>query len=229
MGIKSINIAFIFIGVSIGIILSLQIRANPVKNISSPIEQLELQKSLFSAFLDKQNELKKALNSAEAKLKETQDAIAKRTSKKNTLYLARLKERIGLNEIKGEGVRIVLSDNSSVARLNFSAINEYFVQAVDLRDLVNALFVKDAHAIAINSKRIIPLMPIQPVFDSILVDNFQTVSPFTVEAIGNSEALKEAVYEIAKKRKIQIFIENPAYIRLPAVDGLRSPKIMSLL
>ena len=72
-------------------------------------------------------------------------------------------------------------------RGDFSAADENFVQAAYLRDLVNALFLKDASAVSVNGKRALPLTPIQSAFDTILIQNVQVYSPFTIEAVGSSE------------------------------------------
>ena len=52
-----------------------------------------------------------------------------------------------------------------------------------------------------------PFVSIQSVFDSILIGNYQISPPFVIEAIGNTEALLEAVRQF-NKRKIQLFIDE---------------------
>ena len=143
--------------------------------------------------------------------------------------LKRLEHLTGLDEIKGIGVRITLSDNSSVNRVDFSSLNEYFVQATDLRDLVNALFLKDATAVAINGKRILPLTTIQAVFDSILVGNIQISSPFVVEAVGTPAGLQDALQQI-QERKIQIFVDPNVNLTIPPLEmaNVRAAQYMSL-
>lgn len=227
MKFRFINLFFIIIGVAIGIILSLQIRAQPVGTSSSPVKQLALQKSLMDSFSADQEQLKKKLIGIEQKLKEAKEIIARRSSKETRETLTRLKNLTGFDKVSGEGIRITLSDHPSVSRTDFSAANENFVQASDLRDLVNALFLQDAKAIAINEKRVLPLTPIQPVFDSILIGNFQMGSPFTIAAIGNVDSLNEAVQRV-RRRKIQIFADGPMPLTIGSMENPPSLKFLSI-
>lgn len=227
MKINLVNLFFVIIGIAIGIILSLQIRAQPVGTSSSPVKQLAIQKSLLNTFAIQQEGLKKNLSEIEQKLSDAKHIIEKRTSREIQETLARLKYLTGFDNVSGGGMRITLSDNPSVSRVDFSAVNENFVQASDLRDLVNALFLQDAKAIAINGKRILPLTPIQPVFDSILVGNFQIASPFTISVIGNPDSLSEAMKNI-QKRKIQVFIDSPITLTVDSADSPRLLKFISL-
>lgn len=226
MKFRFINLLFIFIGIAVGIILALQIRAEPIGGVSSPWTQLETQKSLLATFSLEQDELNTRLTEIEKKLTEANRIIENRSSRETQKTLSRLKELTGFNSIDGMGVRITLEDNANVSRLNFSSGSEYFVQASDLRDLVNALFLQNAKAIAINGKRVMPLTPIQPVFDSMLIGNFQIGSPFVITAIGNTTALKEAVKSI-QQRKIQIFVDTSVELKIDPLDSIRPLKYLS--
>lgn len=227
MRFRLLDIVFIAIGVAIGIILSLQIRANPVKSGGTPLEQFEVKRSLLTSFALEQENLKKQLAATEEKRKEAQIIIERRSSKETRRTLERLKQITGFQTEEGEGIQIILNDNSAVTRIDFSSINENFVQATDLRDLVNALFLKDARAVSINDKRIIPLTPIQSAFDSVIIRNFQITPPFVIEAIGRPVALQEAISSI-KNSKIQIFIDTALNITVPPLESGRSFKFISL-
>ena len=228
MRFRLIILFFGIIGIAIGIILSLQIRAGPVKTGSSPLEQIEVQKSLLTTFAVEQNELQKKFDEAESKLQEAQALIESRSSKQTTRLLEELKRLAGFSEIKGKGIKIIINDNPSVFRADFSAVNEYYVQAPDIRDLVNALFLKDAIAISVNGKRIAPLTPIQSVFDSILIGNFQTAPPFIVEAVGEEVALREAA-KVLQGRKIHISVQVPEKIVIGPLESGRKFNYMTLL
>lgn len=224
---RLIDLFFILIGVAIGIILSLQIQAKPVRLGSFPLDQLEVQKSLLKTFSLEGDDLKKKLSAIKLKLNEAQAIIAKRSSRQTVETLVHLRDMAGLTPVSGNGIQINMIDSPSVTRVDFSSVNEDFVQATDLRDLMNGLFLKEARAVAINGKRVLPLTPIQSVFDSILVDNFQITSPFTIEAIGNPEALKDALQHV-KKRKIQMFVDSNVHLTIGSVQNVRSPKFISL-
>lgn len=227
MQIRLVNSIFTLVGIAIGIIIALQFQAKPVPFGSFPLEQLEIQRSLLITFSQEQTDLKKELQNIEIKLEEAKEIIKKRSSTKIQATLNRLKRLAGLTPEAGSGVRITLDDNPLVSRGDFSNINENFIQATDIRDLVNFLFLKDAKAIAINGKRILPLTPIQPVFDSILVDNFQISPPFKIEAIGIPNGLTEAVLPY-KTRKIHIFVEIAEDLVIPALEGPRNTKFLSI-
>jgi uncharacterized protein YlxW (UPF0749 family) len=226
MRIRLVNISFIVIGVIIGSILALQIRAKPVNVGSYPLDQLEVQRSLLTAFSSEQDVLKKSLATIEQKLEEEKTFLEKISSKETKNELARLKSLTGLDVVEGEGIKITLKDNSTFSRTDFSAVNENFVQATDLRDLVNLLFLQDAKAIAINDIRVLPLTPVQPVFDSVLVGNLQIGSPFEIVAIGNIDSLLEATKTI-KKRKIQVYVDSPIFAKINPTDNPRELKFIS--
>lgn len=227
MRFRLLDIVFIAIGVAIGIIFSLQIRAHPVKSGGTPFEQLEMKRSLLASFAHEQENLKKQSAAAEEKIKEAQAIIERRSSKETKEVRARLKQIDGFQTEEGAGVRITLNDNPAVARADFSSINENFVQAADLRDIVNALFLKDAVAVSINDKRVTPLTPIQSAFDSVIIGNFQIIPPFVIEAVGLPEALQEAA-AFLKKPKIQIFIDRAPRLNIPPLESSRSFQFASL-
>lgn len=227
MHFRPLDFAFIIIGIAVGIILSLQIQADPVRRGKFPLEQVQLTKDLFQTFSLEQEELKKQLEEISTKREEATKRIERNTSKENVRTLSRLKVLTAFESTEGIGIRIVLSDNPNVSRPTFSTTNENFVQATDLRDLVNALFLHDANAISINGKRVTPLTPIQSAFDSILVSNVQIAPPFIVEAQGNPVSLEEAL-KVLQKRKIQQFVDSPVEVKILSVEGQRTLKSLSL-
>ena len=92
MRLNLINIVFIFIGIMIGIILSLQIRANPVSLGSFPLKQLEIQKSLLDSFSLEQRDLKQKLDAVETKINEAQQIVEKKSPPKVLKLLDDLKK-----------------------------------------------------------------------------------------------------------------------------------------
>lgn len=228
MRFRLVDICFIAIGLAIGVILSLQIRAHPIRIGSSALDQFEAKKAILTSLSVEQEESKQKLAAIEAKKEELKALIASRSSQKTLQTLDRLKELAGYSQVTGEGIRITLNDNLSVTRLDFSSINENFVQATDLRDLVNVLFLKDAKAISINDHRITPMTPIQSVFDSILVGNLQISPPFIVDVIGNQTSLSDAVKN-SKKRNFQVLIDSLSTMKIqPAQDSIPA-KFLSLI
>lgn len=228
MKIRFIDLFFIIIGISVGVILSLQIRSKPVRFGSSQIDQMEVQKDLLETFSLEQDELRKELDAIQIKLSEAKDIIEKRSSKQTLKTINHLKELTGLTSVSESGIRITITDNPSVTRINFSSLSEDFIQTTDLRDLVNTLFLKDAKAISINGKRVMPLTPLTSVFDTILIDNIQITPPFVIEAIGNEEELQSALQYLNKKRKIQIFVDTVPDLTINPLQTMRPVKFLSL-
>ncbi|MQS07072.1 DUF881 domain-containing protein [Streptomyces alkaliphilus] len=62
----------------------------------------------------------------------------------------------------------------------------------DLQRVVNGLWAAGAEAVAINDRRLTSLSAIRTAGDAVLVDNRPLVPPYTVQAIGDGEALREA-------------------------------------
>lgn len=227
MKIRLIDGIFIGIGLIIGVILSLQIRANPVKNGSSPVDQINIQKALLGTFTLEQDELKQKIASVEEKIRAAQDILSKRSSSQTVKTLENLKKLTAFDSISGEGIRITLNDNPSSTRLDFSSVNDNFVQATDIRDLINGLFIQGAEAISLNGKRITPLTPIDAVFDTILIDNFQVAPPFIIEAVGIPNALKESLSYL-NRRKLQIFTDEDIEISIRPKETIRPIKYIKL-
>lgn len=212
---------FILIGVAIGIILALQIQASPVKIGSFPLEQLEVKSQLLNTFSHEQELLKEELVVLKGKEAEATKIIEQRSSPKTLELLTRLRDKTGFAQRVGAGIRITLKDNPAVSRMDFSNRNENFVQASDLRDLVNALYLQDATAISINGNRIGALTPIRSLFDTIFIGNIQITSPFIIDVIGAPDSLSAAI-EGARTRGITLFVDAIKSLTIPASTQSRS-------
>ncbi|MCL2090205.1 MAG: DUF881 domain-containing protein [Micrococcales bacterium] len=104
--------------------------------------------------------------------------------------LARLRQdqaRSGVVPVTGPGVRIVLTDAADVS----DPSNR--VQDVDLRVVVNALWAGGAEAVAVNGARLTSLTAIRSAGSAVLVDLQPLTSPYTVEAVGDPDALSVAL------------------------------------
>jgi len=218
---------FIGIGLLVGIIFSLQFRAKPIGSGSFPLERLEIQKELLTEYSVEQQELKQRIEEADEKLQEARALIERQTSPQTLNELDRLRAAAGFTAVEGSGIRVKLSDNPGVSRRGFSSVNENFVQASDVRDLVNSLFLKDARAVSINGNRVMPLTSIQPVADNLLVGNFFEIAPFVIEAVGDPDALEEAV-ETIRSRKIRVFADVVDSLKLEPVESRRTLKFLKL-
>lgn len=93
----------------------------------------------------------------------------------------------GVVPVTGPGVRVVLTDAADMS----DPANR--VQDVDLRVVVNALWSGGAEAVAINGARLTSLTAIRSAGSAVLVDLQPLTSPYTVEAVGGSDALSAAL------------------------------------
>ncbi len=104
--------------------------------------------------------------------------------------LARLRQdqvRSGVVPVTGPGLRVVLTDAADVS----DPANR--VQDVDLRVVVNALWSGGAEAVAINGARLSSLTAIRSAGSAVLVDLQPLASPYTIEAVGDFDALSTSL------------------------------------
>lgn len=105
-----------------------------------------------------------------------------------------------LTPVTGAGIRITLDDNASAPpNADASSFRPDIVHDFDLLQTVNELRAANAEAISIRGvgqtegTRVTAYTPIRCVGPVIQVAGEPVTSPFTVEAIGNAEALDKAV------------------------------------
>ena len=99
---------------------------------------------------------------------------------------------LGLSEVKGEGLQIVIADNNTGILKNESEALDLSSQVVhydDLIEVINALNNAGAEAISINGQRIIQTTAITCEGNVIKINGQKVSSPFTIKAIGSQGLL----------------------------------------
>lgn len=99
---------------------------------------------------------------------------------------------LGLSEVKGEGLQIVIADNNTGTLKNESEALDLSSQVVhydDLIEVINALNNAGAEAISINGQRIIQTTAITCEGNVIKINGQKVSSPFTIKAIGSQGLL----------------------------------------
>ena len=99
---------------------------------------------------------------------------------------------LGLSEVKGEGLQIVIADNNTGTLKNESEALDLSSQVVhydDLIEVINALNNAGAEAISINGQRIIQATAITCEGNVIKINGQKVSSPFTIKAIGSQGLL----------------------------------------
>jgi len=99
---------------------------------------------------------------------------------------------LGLSEVKGEGLQIMIADNNTGTLKNESEALDLSSQVVhydDLIEVINALNNAGAEAISINGQRIIQTTAITCEGNVIKINGQKVSSPFTIKAIGSQGLL----------------------------------------
>lgn len=235
----SLRTKFVFIvtGVFIGMLVTSQFKS-AVPTGSYLYDQLTIQKELIQSFIDDQTLLKSKIVSLRKKIEENQEKIRMTSEQNNLEILRELKKDIGLETAKGDGVVISLNDGLFVNRDNAENINQSLVHASDLRDLVNLLRTAEVNALAINDQRVIASTPITAVGNTILVNNFHLLPPFTIQAIGDQELIAQRLKDPSvlpdlqkrvKELNIQYSVENKTNLVIPVYNGNLTVKYLQLL
>lgn len=197
-----IQLVFIFTGILIGLLVTSQFRS-ALPTSSYPSDELHAQQDLIKSFSDDQAVLKSKIVTLRKQIEDKQQQSSQTIEKNNLDTLAQLKKEAGLDTVRGEGLAITLNDGLFVKRINEESLSQSLVQASDLRDVVNLLFSAQAEAIAINDQRVIASTPISSVGNTILVNNFHLLPPFTITASGDTELMLQRLNDPAALPDLQ--------------------------
>lgn len=221
-------IILLSVGFVTGLLLTWQFKTNIPIEGGFPGDELTAKAELLKGFLDEQAYLKSRIVSLREDMETAQDAIKTQSEKSNLSMLESLKSSIGLTEISGEGLEILLDDSPSSSREGVETSDATLVQASDLRDIVNILNAANADAISINNQRILANSPISSVGLTILINNSHTAPPFVISAVGDGEimlqrllnkTLLSGLYERVKNTKIIFEIYKKNGITVPMYNG----------
>lgn len=181
---------FVLTGLFIGALLTLQFRSS-IPSATFFSDQLRAQQNLIDSYIEDQAFLKSRIVSLRGEISETQEKAQASIQTVNLETLKELKQQLGLSSLRGPGVEIQVDDGLFVNRDNPDTVSQSLIHASDLRDIVNVLRAAKAQAIAINDQRIISSTPITSVGNTILVNNFHLLPPFTVSAVGDPELIMQ--------------------------------------
>ena len=136
----------------------------------------------------KQEQQKTAIKKIQAEKNQLQQTLRnqRKISQDNLEELNRLQKAVGLTEISGEGVEIILDDSQQVLD------DDSIIHAADLRDLVNFLWLNKTEAISINNERIVATTSIDCIVNTVLINSTKLTPPFIAKVIGkNSDELND--------------------------------------
>lgn len=194
-------------------------------------KQLEIMQRTLAREEVERKALQKQIADYEKQVKDNGKASAALTAKFNA-EMKKLQVLVGMTPVTGKGIVIRLSDNpdaSANAGPNAGQFLPGIVHDFDLLQVVNELRAAKAEAIAINGVRVTGYTPIRCVGPTIYVNFEAKPAPFTIEAIGNSEDLKNAlsmpggiVENLREQATLGVKITESDHLSLPAAEGLPS-------
>ena len=100
---------------------------------------------------------------------------------------------LGLTEVRGNGVTILVDDNRDINSTEVSNISDYIVHEGDVLTIVNELFNAGADAVSVNGQRIVSTTAIVCDGNIIRINNEKIGVPIVIRAIGYTENLLYAL------------------------------------
>ncbi len=219
---------FLFVGAFLGILLAWQFNTSLPLTGGFLSDEVEAKNTLLKDFVDEQSFLKSRIVSLREEIETLENDLEAQSSIFNIALLESLKKEIGLTEITGEGLEIVLEDGISALRESANVTDNDLVQASDLRDVVNVLNSASADAIAINNQRVIATSVISSLGNSILINNSQTSPPFTITVVGDTDLILQrlldssilpGIYEKLANNNILFKVYKKNIIKVPIYNS----------
>lgn len=221
---------FIFLGVGLiaGILLVRQFAGGISVDEILPVGELQAKEDLFKDFLDEQTYLQSRIVSLREQIETAENEIAVQSKIASISFLDDLKEDVGLSEVNGNGIEILLDDSPFALREGFEVSDIDLVQAADIRDIVNILYAANARAISVNNQRIVATSPISSVGTTILINNAHTAPPFTISAVGDkdlilqrlqNDSLLASLFERASKNEVVFQVSVKEWVSIPIYNG----------
>lgn len=235
------KIAIVLGSVCVILTSAIVVQMNTVKTTNSTVAKTFAENNLRDEVLrwkEKYDNISEELNISEKKL----DKIRENSTQNDSSSLEKEKEitlnnnLLGLTNLKGQGVEIVLKDDPNATRDNisiFDDISYHIVHDSDLIYIVNELKNAGAEAISINEQRIVNTTAITCIGNVIKVNDEKITSPFTIKAIGLSESLAGldrpgSYIEILREKDIVVNIKKNNNIEIPKYTGVISSKYMNI-
>lgn len=219
---------FLGIGLIMGLLLTWQFQTKIPIEGNFPGDEVQAREELLKSFLDEQSYLQSRIVILRKELADSQNAINDQTKNANFELLEGLKKNIGLTEVSGTGLEVLLDDSPLASRKGALVTDASLVQASDIRDVVNLLNAASADAISINNQRVIATSSISSVGTTILVNNSIIAPPFTISAVGDTEiilqrllneSLLPEIYERREKSNIVFEIYKKNSLTIPIYNS----------
>jgi uncharacterized protein YlxW (UPF0749 family) len=223
---KTLNaliISFVLAGILIGILVVAQFQSSVAAN-SYLADELKAQQELLASFDADRVNLKYQIARLRQQIEENQTKLESVADQAKLESLELLKEKLGLTTLRGEGLRIKLSEGAE----SKAEGNSNLIHAADLRDLVNLLRTAKVSGISINGQRITPNATINALGSDILINKVKVTAPFQITVVGDTELIANRLsdqqaypdlYQRIKKKSVGFEIEKLGLAILPIYDG----------
>jgi len=222
-----VQLTFVFTGVLVGMLVTAQFKS-AIPASSYPYDEYKIQQDLLKSYNDDQAVLKNKILNLRKNIDDKQKQTGASVQKNNLDVLEQIKQEIGLESTKGDGITITLNDSPFSQRANNEGSDQFLVQAADLRDVVNLVFSAQADAVSINDQRVIASTPISSVGNTILVNNTHVLPPFNISVIGDKDLLNQRLNDPtalpdlekrAKGQKIEYSFQPQTNLVIPIYSG----------
>ncbi len=176
--------------------MAITVQLKTMNSANATVEQSLTENNLRDDVLkwkEKYDNIYAQLGQAEKKLENVRK-IATQDSTSSLAKQEKLKDNniiLGLTDVTGPGMEIVLKDNTNISSELLSTqildMNKLVVHNSDLIAIVNLLRHANAEAISINDQRIISTSSITCEGSVIKINGEKITSPFTIKAIGPTD------------------------------------------
>jgi len=213
------------VGLFLGFVFSLSFSDDSsVKNSKSlSLDEIQASQDLLKEYIDEQGYLQSRIVTLRSKIDATQKTIENHIKTANVEKLDELKKEMGITEIKGKGLEILIDDGKLNQKDTNKNLGDALVQASDIRDIVNILRASHAEGISVNNQRIISTSAISSVGTALLVNNSYIIPPIYIHAVGDQEMMLQrllnktlipSIYDRRAKKNIifQIITKNTVLI-----------------
>lgn len=211
--------------------ICVQIRT--VKNSNTTISQNYEQNNLRAEVLKYKEKYDNKINEIERLDEQLEVAITKATEKNSKLESAKNQiiegnKLIGLTEVTGPGVTIVLSD-SKLEGTSLLDPSQLVVHDLDILGVINELKNAGAEAISINEERLITTTGIKCGGNIININGEKIGAPFTIKAIGYPETLANlerpnGYLDALREDTIEVKLTKSNNIKIPKYTGVLTYK-----
>lgn len=209
-----------------GFVLSFQLKVQANATNTNPLSQKNT--NLVTIIKDLEGEIKNQENQIE-KIRNELSELQNQQTKGVLLHelqanLKMAKIRAGLTSVVGNGIVIILDDNTEGIKAHPNDDpNRYIIHYEHILNLISDLKVGGAEAISVNGQRLISTSEIRCVGNVILINTTRIAPPFEVRVIGSPKLLAEVVnngeLEILRSSNYPVTLAEFEEVIIPAYKG----------